>query len=107
MDEEKAKWIYDTLSDLLLEEYRVPGVENAFADGTPCAVLYAGVLESQSRLLRRLHVSEDDPDLEQIIENLTQISKILGCKMFEYGVRYSHNRLCQETTHPYHTAASE
>ena len=40
-----AETVYDTLTDSVTEPYQVPGVENAFADGVPCARLYAQIYQ--------------------------------------------------------------
>ena len=80
-------WVYETLTDVLLEEYRLPGVENAFEVGSPCDRLYADVQESYRRICERNGVDFDD-DVESIINDLLDICQILGHKMYEYGVKF-------------------
>ena len=77
--------IYDTLTGSLWEEYCVPGVENAFADGSLCARLYEQVYQANLRLCDRLGQMDEDPDVELIISNLLQIARHLSLQMYRYG----------------------
>lgn len=85
MDNIAAQSIYLTLTDALTEPYRVPGVENAFADGTPCAKLYKEIYEANQRICSRLGQQDDDPDVELIINNLLSITNLLCLKMYHYA----------------------
>ena len=83
--------LVDTIYDLLTGE-RFPGVndpvvENMFAEGRTCEELYNQVYEANLRLCERLGVQED-ADVELIINSLLRISKLLGRKMFQYGMKY-------------------
>ena len=89
--------VYETLSGLLLDEYCVPGVENAFAEGSPCATLYKDVLDAYARICERLGTEEEDADVEIIINAFLEMNKILRCKMFEYGFKMTDNS--QATLH--------
>jgi hypothetical protein len=80
-----AETVYETLTDSLIDRYRVPGVENAFEEGKPCSVLYGQIYEANQRLCARLGQTDDDPDVELIINSFFEISKILGIKMYHYG----------------------
>lgn len=62
-------------------------VENMFADGCTCEELYNSVYAANLRLCDRLGTSEDT-DVEIIINSLLRISRLLGRKMFLYGVKY-------------------
>ena len=84
-----AESVYETLTDVLNEPYQVPGVENAFAEGTLCTGLYREVYEANLRLCERLGQPEDDPDVELIINNLLQINKHLCLRMYHYGQAFS------------------
>ena len=86
MKDTMAQQIYDALTGVLCKEHQIPGVENAFAEGTPCAMLYRRVLEAYERLWRRLNVQDEDEDAEIMINALWEISHILGIKMYEYGI---------------------
>ena len=97
MEETFVERVYETLTDMLLEEYRLPGVENAFADGAPCDELYNDVQESYLRLCERYGVGSDN-DVEEIINDMLDICRILGCKMYEYGARFGAQTEHQEFT---------
>lgn len=85
-----AESVYYTLTNELIESYQVPGVENIYADDAPCSKLYQEVYEANIRLCERLGQLEDDPDVELIINNLLEIGKQIGLKMFYYGQKFSH-----------------
>ena len=89
MREKLAERVYETLSGLLEDAYCVPGVQNAFAEGASCAVLYERVMQSYERLCERLAVGEEDMDVEIIIDSFLEMNKILCLKMFDYGVQFS------------------
>ena len=77
--------IYMTLTGNMQDRYRVPGVEDAFAPGSPCDVLYDQAMDAYERLCQRLGVEDEDADVEIILNNLLQIQDILCQKMFAYG----------------------
>ena len=79
--------VYQTLTDALPEPYQVPGVENAFAEGAPCAVLYRQIYQANQRLCARLGQTDSDPDVETIIDSFLEINKYLCLKMYQYGQR--------------------
>ncbi len=85
MENTMAQLVYDSMSGNLLEEYCVPGVENAFDEGKPCAELYGRVLKAYERLCLRLGESDEDTDVEVIINAFMEINRIVGVKMYEYG----------------------
>ena len=89
MEDTTAERIYETLSGLLTEEYRIPGVVNAFDEGKPCAALYEDVMEAYGRLCGRLGAEEEDGDVEIIIDSLLRITRILCLEMYAYGVRFA------------------
>ena len=86
--EELAESVYDTACGLLMESHCVPGVEDAFAVGQPCNAAYQQMLAAYGRLQTRLGTEGEDGDVEQIISSLLKISRILGKRMFCYGVEY-------------------
>ena len=88
MEEETIHLIYDTLADLTAEPFRLSGVENAFTPGSECDVLYTQAYEAGRRICGRLGV-ECDPDLELLMHSMEEISRILGCKMFRFGEKFS------------------
>ena len=79
-----AMLVYESLAGTVSEEYRVQGVENLFAANSECDRLYAEIYNANCKLCRRLRVAED-PDVETIINNFWEISRLLGIKMYEYG----------------------
>lgn len=88
--------LIDRVYDLLTGECS-PGandliVENMFAEGRTCEELYNDIYEANLRLCERLGVQED-VDVELIINSLLRISKLLGRKMFLYGVKYQSGQL--------------
>ena len=87
MKNRMAEMVYETLFGLLEDDYCVPGVHNAFQEGSTCAVLYETVLEAYQRLCDRLDVEEEDKDVEVIINSFLKITKILCLDMFAYGVQ--------------------
>lgn len=84
--------VYDLMQGAInLKEYPVPEaeiVQNEYAEGARCYQLYGEVFEANRRLCERLGVQEDR-DIELIIDNLLEIGKILGLKMFDYGNKFS------------------
>ena len=92
MKEDYIDSVYETLCGLLMPEYRIPGVENAFASGEACEQNYAQMLEAYERLCDRLGVVDEDDDVEVIINALLKNERILCRKMFEYGFQYGQNK---------------
>lgn len=80
--------VYNTLRGHLLPDNQIPGVENVFASGQKCDLLYSKVYDAQRRLEQRLGVQEYDSDVETIIESLTQIQKELCYCMYQYGAKF-------------------
>ena len=80
-----AEEIYQTLTGSTSEVYQIPGVENAFSTGSPCAILYAQIYQANQRLCERLGQLDSDPDVELIIDNFMEINKQLCLKMYHYG----------------------
>lgn len=80
--------VYETLTGHILPLYAVPGVEDAFGEGSECMALYEQMLEAYERLRKRLGVINEDPDIEIIIDNLLRIERIISFKMYEYGARF-------------------
>lgn len=83
----QAEKIFDTLNGAFCEGHGVPGVEDAFAPGSECARLYAEIYDANLRLCSRLGLeAEEDKDVDTIINNGMAICRILGLKMYEYGL---------------------
>ena len=77
--------IYGTLLGELLPEYAVPGIEDAFAPGSFCDKKYAEMRDAYQRLCLRLGVREEDPDLEIMVNSLTDIQHHIAGEMFRLG----------------------
>ena len=63
--------IYLTLCGELAAEARVPGVENAFANGSLCEKQCRNLRQAYDRLLLRLGERDEDADVEDIIGCIT------------------------------------
>ena len=79
------EYIYETLLGERLDP--CPGVENAFAPGSRCADLYEEIYEANLRLCERLD-TEEDPDVEKIIDNFFEIARELSLRMFRQGQKH-------------------
>ena len=87
METQMIDRIYELLTGECTPTANDPIVENMFAEGRTCDELYSNVYEANLRLCERLGVQED-ADVELIIDAMMRISKLLGRKMFLYGVKY-------------------
>lgn len=88
MQEDFAKQVYNTLNGYYVPSFCVPGVENAFASGKPCMVLYGEALDAYQRIYSRLGTGEENEDVEVIMNALLDISEILGLKTYHYGAMF-------------------
>lgn len=59
-------------------------VDNEFASHKECGRLYERVYAAKRRLLRRLR-TEEDKDIEEIIGCMSDITRILAYKMYDYA----------------------
>ena len=83
-----GEYFYDCLIGQVLPEYSIPWVENLFEPGKPCYESYQSALDAYARLRQRLGTEPEDSDVEQLIDQLLQYSRIVGVQMFEYGCKY-------------------
>ena len=84
-----AEEVYDTLTGVTASEYRLPWVESLFEPGKGCHEAYQSMLDAYQRLLSRLGSTDNDPDLEIMVNAMLCYSKSAALKMFEYGDRKS------------------
>lgn len=77
--------IYETLLGERLDPY--PGIANAFAPGERCAVLYEEIYQSNQNLCEQLG-TEENPDVERIIDHFFEITRELSTRMFRYGQQH-------------------
>ena len=82
--------IYDKMNGFLTEEtLSVPEgtvIEDEFAEGKECCLLYEGVYKAGRNLCERLGEDEDS-DVEAILNGMERIARLLSMKMYEYGRR--------------------
>lgn len=83
--------IYDSIQGELL--IPVPGVENAFAEGSLCHQLYQDMLDAYARVCERLGCADEDQDVETIINSLLTIQKELCRRMYFYGCKFSSSEI--------------
>ena len=89
MSEKQVEDIYFTLTGTMQEQFRVPGVENLFAEGSDCMNCYSEMHAAYERLCDRLGVVDEDEDVEIIIDSLMCIERKVSTKMFEYGMKFA------------------
>ncbi len=80
--------IYDKMNGFLTEEtLSVPEgtvIEDEFAEGKECCLLYEGVYKAGRNPCERLGEDEDS-DVEAILNGMERIARLLSMKMYEYG----------------------
>lgn len=80
--------IYDEMNGFLTERmpFILEGtvVEDEFAEGKECCLLYEGVYQARQNLCERLG-EEENADVEIIISGMEKIARLLAMKMLEYG----------------------
>lgn len=59
-------------------------IEDEFAEGKECCLLYEGVYQAERNLCERLGEDENE-DVETILNSMEKITRILAMKMYEYG----------------------
>lgn len=61
-------------------------IENEFAEGKPCDLLYQKVTEARERLCKRTGIDFEDADILEIISGMEKISEICALKMYQYAL---------------------
>lgn len=89
MKKPQIEAFYATLTGTMRKEFRVPGVENLFDEGSECMDCYCKMLAAYERLCDRLGVIDEDEDVEVIIHALMTIEHRVATKMFEYGMKFA------------------
>ena len=77
--------VYETLSGIAGPEYSVPGVENMYADGSDCLQLYEQMRVAYDRVLARLDLMDEDPDIEEMILLMEKMQQRMCLRMYEIG----------------------
>lgn len=84
----RKEMIYDMMNGFIdLEKINEPldmKVQNEFCDGRECEKILEKVYYAKSKLGERLG-NDEDYDVEQIINGMDEITRILSFKMYEYG----------------------
>ena len=79
--------IYDKMNGFLTEGMSSlqggAAIEDEFAEGKECCLLYEGVYQAGRNLCERLEEDEDS-DVETILNGMERISRPLSMKMYEY-----------------------
>ena len=82
--------IYDKMNGFLAEGMiSAPEgivIDDEFAEGKECCLLYEGVYQARRNLCERLGEDEDS-DVEIILSGMERIARLLSLKMYEYGRR--------------------
>lgn len=82
------EYIYDLMTGQVIQEqvsaagYNV--IKDEFAEGERCAALYEQVYLSKRNLCERLKENEVT-EVENIITDMFEITRILALQMYEYG----------------------
>lgn len=78
--------IYDIVIGAVENESDYPEVKNEFGEDSLCERLYEEVYQMKEKLNERLgKAGEEDEDIEKIINNMFDICRIVGNKMYDYG----------------------
>lgn len=80
--------IYETMLGFLEPEAQVPGVANAFDEGSVCAGKYAGMRSAYERVCARLGGGDEDKDLNEIVDCMEAIQRELCERMYRLGIEH-------------------
>lgn len=80
--------IYETMSGFLEPEAQVPGVANAFDEGSICARKYADMRSAYERVCTRLGARDEDRDLNEIVDCMEAIQRELCERMYRLGMEH-------------------
>ena len=64
------------------------GVENAFAPGSVCEMLYQKIYNAKCSLFQRLD-QDEDPDVECIMDGFWEINRELCLRMYRLGTEHT------------------
>ncbi len=80
--------IYDKMNGFLTEGMSSlqggAAIEDEFAEGKECCLLYEGVYQAGRNLCERLGEDEDS-DVEIILNGMERINRLVSLRMYEYG----------------------
>ncbi len=81
--------VYDLVTGTRIPQPNDPDVENLFAVGRECENLYNRVYNANLQLCKQLG-SEENTDVETIIDSMLRICSLVGKRMYSYGVEFGH-----------------
>lgn len=80
--------IFEKMNGFLTEgkphSKEVAGIEDEFSEEKECGHLYDEVYEAKRRVCMRLG-KEEDRDVEDILNGMEKIARLVSMKMYEYG----------------------
>ena len=82
---EIGEQVYETLMHMVTEENELPWVTPIFVQGNPCHDNYCQMHRAYERLRDRLGITDEDPDVEEMIDCLLEYARLLGLEMFRCG----------------------
>lgn len=80
--EEEFDAVYSTMIGTINEECRVPGIENAFAEGNSCQREYTMALAARDRICQQLGLEDPNEDLEILLGCMEAIQWDLCRRMY-------------------------
>ena len=84
--------VYATLLKSLEEESELSWVTPIFVPGHPCFDAYCNMQAAYDRMRQRLGITDEDEDVERIIDSLLHHGKLLTLEMFRYGRIYQQTK---------------
>ena len=84
MRRSKMEWAYESMACFLEKEERMPGVEDAFREGSCCEAYYRQIWDIYERLCDSLS-AEEVADMNRMINAFDALQKELCYRMYHYG----------------------
>lgn len=83
-----AEQVYETLLNTLDADYMLPWVDPLFVPENPCYKAYGDMHKIYEKIRARLNVTDEDVDIEKMIDCLLLHGRLLALEMFRYGMLY-------------------
>lgn len=80
--------VYSLISGTRIPQPGDPEIENLFDEGGECEELYDHIYDANLRLCQRLG-TEEDRDVEIMINSFLKINELVGKRMFHYGTEFA------------------
>ena len=87
MSDSKMKLAYESMACFLDKDHRLPGVEDAFAQGTYCESRYQEIWDIYEHLRDRLE-AEEIADMDRMINAFDDLQRELCYRMYRYGAQF-------------------